>query len=553
MNFFHARSRTITSAAFVLAFAALLSRILGLLRDRILAGKFGAGDELDIYFAAFRVPDLLYNVIIAGAVSSAFIPVFITLYYKNKQEAWEAASNFLNIALILLILCAVLFAVASPFIMPLLAPGFDSAKLDATTNVARIMFVSPIFLGLSAILSGVLHSFKRFFAYALAPIFYNVGIIFGALVLTEFWGIYGLAWGVVLGAFLHFLIQIPSAVFSGFVWRGVFNLKDKNFSRIFTLMVPRSLGLAAFQINLWVITAIASMLAAGSVAIFNLANNLQYLPIGIIGISFATAAFPSLSKSASAEKREKFIDELYKTMRLILFFVFPLSVFMFVLRAHIVRIVLGTGQFSWTDTRLTAAALGIFCFGIFAHSLIPLISRAFYSLGDTKTPVIINTLAIFINVLLSFVFVFWLFEMKGFLKFVSDLLNLEGINNIEILGLPLAFAIAGIANLKILFYVFCKKIGRDKRRELYFAAQKIFVASVIAGLTAYGALYAMDSFLDTHTVFGLFTQAGISSATGIAMYILFMLIFHSPELSLLLKFSRSKLSPYPREHYLNGR
>jgi len=555
VNFLHFKSKTITSAAFLLAATALASRVLGLVRDRILAGKFGAGDELDIYFAAFRIPDFLYNIVIAGAISAAFIPVFIALYTKNKKEAWAAASNFLNVALFILIALAAILAFAAPAIVPFVAPGFDAEKISQTSGMSRIMFLSPIFLGLSAIISGILHSFKRFFAYALAPIFYNLGIIFGALVLVEYMGIYGLAWGVVLGAFLHFIIQVPTALFSGFSWQGIFNIRDKYLRRIFSLMAPRAFGLAAFQINLWVITAIASTLAVGSVAVFNLANNLQYIPIGIIGISFATAAFPSFSRSASKEKKDQFAYQVSGAMRMILFFVVPLSVLIFVLRAHIVRIILGTGEFGWVDTRLTAAVLGIFCFGIFAHSLIPLLSRAFYALQDTKTPVLINTAGVLMNIALSFAFVFWVFKNPVFVKFVSAFLNLEGIDNISLLGLPLAFSLAGVFNLILLFYVFARHTGLKNRVSDFLVSQKIFFASIIAGLAAYGTLFVAEPLFDTQTAIGLFLQAGIASIAGGAAYLALMLIFRSPELVSFWQMVRGKirLSPYPHEHDPNGR
>jgi len=552
---FHSPSKTITSAAFLLAFAALGSRILGLLRDRILAGKFGAGDELDIYFAAFRIPDLLYNIVIAGAISAAFIPVFISLYTKNKKEAWRAASNFLNIALATLFILGIILALAAPFLVKFVAPGFDEAKMAATVDVTRLMFLSPLFLGLSAILGGILHSFKRFFVYALAPLFYNGGIIFGAVFLTDTMGVMGLAVGVVIGSFLHFAIQVPSVFFSGFSWHGVFDFGDKHFRKIFSLMVPRAFGLIVFQLNLWVITAIASVLSSGSIAIFNLANHLQFLPVGIIGYSFATAAMPSFAKSVSGQMLKAFGEQLTKTVRMVLFFVVPTSVLMFVLRAHIVRLIFGSGAFSWDDTRLTAAVLGIFAFGIFAHSLIPLFSRAFYAMQNTKTPVIINSLGFFINIGLSFFFVFVLFKNPKVSGFISEFLDMGGIDNIALLGLPLALSLAGIINVAILFYALKKYMGGFGEAAIYFAGAKIFGASIVAGLAAYGTLSLVEPLFRTDTALGLLLQAGIAAIVGGVVYIAIMFIFRSPELTSFWQMLRGKmrLSPHPHEHQPNGR
>ena len=270
-----------------------------------------------------------------------------------------------------------------------------------TVVLTRIMFLSPLFLGMSSILSGVLQYFRRFFIYSLAPILYNLGIIFGIVFLVPRMGLVGLAWGVVGGAFLHFMIQLPSAIYSGFRFKGILSF-HQGIRQIIKLTIPRTIGLAGSQINYVVITAIASGLAVGSIAIFNLANNLQYVPIGIIGISFAMAVFPRLADSSAEENKENFSKDFSSVFSQILYLVLPITAIFFILRAQIIRLILGTGQFGWADTRLTAAALGIFAFSVFAQSLIPLISRAFYSLNDTKTPVSISLVSIGLNIALSF-------------------------------------------------------------------------------------------------------------------------------------------------------
>lgn len=552
---FHSPSKTVTSAAFLLAIAALVSRILGLVRDRILAGTFGAGNELDVYFAAFRVPDLVFQIVIAGAISSAFIPVFMSLYAKNKEEAWRAANNFLNIAIFSLVVLGGIVVLFAPVLVPLVTPGFEGEKYRETVGLTRILLVSLIFLGLSAVFSGILHSFKRFLAYALAPVFYNLGIIFGALVLVRHFGIYGLAWGVVFGSFLHFAIQIPSTFASGFSWQKVFDFGDSHFRKIFFLMAPRTLSLSLYQINLWVVTAIASTLATGSVAIFNLANNLEYLPIGIIGISFAVAVFPSLSESVSYEKRKEFISQVSSAARLILFFVVPLSVLIFVLRAHIVRIILGTGEFSWSDTRLTAASLGLFCFGIFAQSLIPLFSRAFFAFHNTKIPVVINSIGMILNIVLSLCFAFWILEIPEFRSLISHFLHLEDIENLALLGLPLAFSISGIVNFVMLFVSLQKYIGVAWDVSFVRGGLKILAASLVSGFLTYGTLFLVGPFLDTKTLLGLLTQAVAAGSVGVACYVVFMFLFRAPELASLERFFKGKLrlSAYPHEHEVNGR
>ena len=285
------QSKTIAAAAFVLGAASLVSRLLGLVRDRILAGSFGAGSELDIYYAAFRVPDLVYSLVVLGAISAGFIPVFVGYLQKNKEKAWYLANGLLNLmALSLIVVCFVLIILA-PWLVKLVAPGFSEDNLSLTIQLTRIMFLSPFFLGLSAVFGGILQSFRRFLIYSLGPVMYNLGIIFGALVLVERFGLVGLAYGVSLGAFLHMLIQVPSAYSSGFRWRPVFDLKFAGLRRVLKLMPPRILNTALNQIIFWLMTVFASFLAVGSIAVYNFAYNIWSFPLGIFGLSFVVATF----------------------------------------------------------------------------------------------------------------------------------------------------------------------------------------------------------------------------------------------------------------------
>jgi putative peptidoglycan lipid II flippase len=262
---------SITVAAALVALSSLASRFLGVIRDRILAGQFGASTTLDIYYAAFRIPDLIFNLIVLGALSAGFVPIFTSLIKdfaceKNKDcdpskknlEAWSLANNISNLLLIGLAILSAIGIIFAPLLTRLITPGFGATEQDLTSALTRIMFLSPLFLGLSGVLGGILQSFKRFFIYSLAPIFYNLGIIVGALYFVPVWGLHGLAWGVVLGAFLHMAIQIPSVYHLGFRYRWKIIWRDINTWKIGRMMVPRTLSLAISQINLVVITIIAS-------------------------------------------------------------------------------------------------------------------------------------------------------------------------------------------------------------------------------------------------------------------------------------------------------
>lgn len=534
-RFLNHKSKTIFSAAVVLGVAALGSRVLGLIRDRLLAGRFGAGDELDIYFAAFRLPDLIYSILIMGAISSAFIPVFTQYFQKNKKQAWYLTSGLFNLVGLILIILAGIFILLAPWLISLIAPGFSGAKREMTILLTQIMFLSPLLLGMSSILSGVLQYFHRFFIYSLAPIMYNIGIIFGILVFVPRYGLVGLAWGVVLGAGLHLLIQLPSAIYSGFRLQKVLTIYHQGIKKIIKLMIPRTIGLAGFQINFLVITAIASTLVSGSIAIFNLSHNLYWVPIGIVGIPFATATFPRLAESFVGKKREQFSVNFSSAFSQILYLVLPITVLFFLLRAQIVRIILGTGEFGWIDTRLTAAALGIFAFAIFAQSLVPLISRAFYAFHNTKTPVFISLWSIIINIVGSFFFVWVLSNSNWFTDFVSRILKLQGINNFSVLGLPMAFALAGIFNFIVLLKFFDKKIKLWQPKFVLNSLFKIIIACILMTITVYALLQVLNLIFSTQTFIGIFFQATLAGLGGIIIYFISTFLLKSPEATGLIK------------------
>lgn len=493
-------TESITAAAFIIAVSSFASRFLGLFRDRILASEFGAGDILDSYYAAFRIPDLLYNLLILGALSAAFIPVFTGLISKNKEkEGWELTSGILNINILALMILGIIFSFFAPFFTNLITPGFSGEKSELTIALTRIMFLSPIFLGISAIFGGVLVSFKKFIIYSIAPIMYNLGIIIGALFFVKFMGPIGLAWGVVLGAFMHMLIQYPAVKFSGFNFKIVFTkaFKNENVRKVIRLMIPRTMGIAVNQINLLVITIFASTLASGSLAIFNFANNIQSFPLGLFGVSFAIAVFPTLSSCAARNMNKDFIDNFSKAMRRILFFIIPLSIFILLLRAQLVRVILGSGEFNWEDTVLTFETLGFLTLSLFAQCLIPLLARSFYAIHNTKTPFYIALASEAINILLVVIL----------------------IDKYQVAGLAIAFSVSSIINMSLLFAILKKKMGDLDEKHIVNSSAKVLLAATIAGLITQILKYTIDRVANIDTFFGIFTQLFISGGLGIVTFL----------------------------------
>ena len=484
----------------------------------MLAGQFGATRTLDVYYAAFRIPDLVYNLLIVGAVSSAFLPVFYEYLTKDKDEAWRFAANALNILIFALLIFSGILILFAPQLVFLMAPGFDSASKELTVNISRFLFLSPLLLGISALAAALLQAFSRFLITSLAPIFYNLGIIFGIVFLAPRYGIWGLAYGVVLGALLHFLIQAPSLINIGFRFRGLLNFKERGLVKVIKLWLPRTLSLFALQINSVVLTAVASVLAIGSITIYNFADNLRWVPIGIVGAAFSTAAFPAMSLAYAQGKKDLFLKRFSLAVRQTFFIVFPFSLMFFVFRDEIVRIIFGTGQFSAQDVRLTAAVLGIFSFGIFASALLLLFTRAFFAFHNTKTPVFINIFSALISIFLAVVFT----------RFFSVHTSTP-----PILGLALAVTVSGIINLAWHWIDLKKYVGDFGISEIKKSILKIMTASAVSVVCAYVGLYFLNNIFNTRAVLGLFLQTSGAFIIAAFSYLTAAFILKSEEILML--------------------
>jgi putative peptidoglycan lipid II flippase len=368
------------------------------------------------------------------------------------------------------------------------------------------MFLSPLFLGISGVWGGILQSFKRFLIYSLAPVFYNLGIIIGALYFVNWWGITGLAWGVALGAFLHMAVQIPAIYHLGFRYRLRIIWHDLNTRKIGKMMLPRTMSLAISQINLVVITVIASGLSSGSLAVFNFANNLQSFPIGIFGISFAIAAFPALSEAAF--DKEKLSASFSQTIRQILFFVIPVTVLIVALRAQIIRVVLGTGQFDWQATILTMDTLAFFALSLFAQATIPLLVRVFYARHDSATPFYLGLATVIVNVILSLI----LGKRMG------------------VAGLACAYSIANVLNFLLLWLWLNFSIGSLDIGNILRSMLKFTTSAVAAGGAAQITKALVWPFIDMTRFSGVFIQLVAAAMAGLAVYAAFCYLLRSEEL-----------------------
>ncbi len=524
----NASSQTIGGAAFIIAAAGIASRLLGFFRDRLLAGRFGAGDDLDAYYAAFRIPDTLYTLLVMGALSAAFVPVFTEFLSKEKKkEAFDLAAGVLEWILLVLGALSLLAIVLAPAIVSVLVPGFSPEKQAVTVELTRIMLLSPLLLGASAVFGGMLLSFRCFTAYSFAPILYNVGIIVGITLFVPFFGMTGLAWGVALGAMFHMAIQIPSVRSRGF-FPSLFRRRirfDGPVRRVVTLMIPRTLGIAANQLSLFLTTVFASLLASGSLAIFTLASNIQSIPIGLFAVSFSLAAFPTLSHSASGKRNGEFFETLSRTTRRILFFVVPISMLFIVFRAQVVRVILGSGRFDWEDTIATFGVLAWLSLSLFAQSLIPLFARAFYAIQDTRTP-----------------FYFALIGEAAYVVSIVTLLPRYGTN-----ALAMAFSIGSAVNFIFLLIALRKKVVGWDDSQFFRENALIFLAAILAGIVAQlsKSVFAFFSLSPLDTFLKVFLQLAFGCGLGLGTFVLLCHFLRIEEYRSLRKFILSKVLRTP--------
>lgn len=517
---------SINQAALLLGLFAFLSQILALFRDRFIAHFIGPSASLDAYYAAFRVPDLIF--ICIGSLASITVLIPFIVARMNDDQVTEKARKYLNDIFtsffVLMIIVSVIAFFLMPFLSSIIAPGFSPALQAKLVGLSRIMLLSPILMGLSNLFGTITQLFRKFFIYSLSPIFYNIGIIVGIVFLYPIFGIYGMAIGVVLGAFMHFGIQALASTSSGFSPRFSFSINFKEIKQVVITSLPRTLGLAFNNMSLIFIIALASSLESGSISIFNFSFNLQSVPLNIIGISYAVAAFPTLVKSVSLGKMDEFKNHLKEAARAIVFWSLPVMFLFIVVRAQIVRVILGSGSFSWEHTRLVAAGLAIFSVSILAQGMITLLSRAYYANGETMRPLSINFFSSVFIVILSFFFIHIFETIPLFRDFIESMLKVSNIPGTEVLMLPLAYSSGTILNAILQWYF----VRRDFMKGESFITKTFFQslgASFFLGLTAYISLNILSPIFGTTTFWGVFLQGFISGIFGIivAVFVLYML------------------------------
>lgn len=504
-EFFSENNITVSKAALIIGFLTLLSRFAGLIRSRLMASSFGAGDTLDVYYASFRLPDLIATFFVIGTLSVAFLPVFSELLIKDKKRAVSVANSVFFFTFVGMgILCGLFIMLTGP-ISHWLFPGFSPEKLKNTIDLTRILLLSQVIFAVSNIFSSMLNAYNKFFIAASAPLVYNLGIMIGVLYFYPVYGVSGLGFGVILGALMHLLIQFPTAYKNGYRISLKLNLKDLYLKKLLRLYFPRIFSFDMGQISLIVGSYIGSSLASGSITVLHLATDLFAVPVGVFALSTAVASYPTLSQKYAEKNENDFLQSLRKSTEQILFFMVPISIFMLLYRAYIVRLAFGSGQFGWDDTIVTFNILGILSFAIVTQSLTPLFSRAFFARHNGKTPLIINSIAIFIHAFISY---------KLATRF-------------GVVGVAIGFVVSNLFSCLALFinlrssFVSLESnlVSNLYDKPVLKTLTRIILASILSGAVGYICIYLLAPLFNTRTGIGILLQSGISGFFAVVTFI----------------------------------
>lgn len=533
-------------AALVLAVFSLLSQLCGLLRDHLLASSVGPSAQLDVYYAAFRIPDFIYTSIASLFSVTVLIPFITTHMQETGEEKITNLKKFSNSVFTvycmgMVLVCTIVFFFI-PDLIRITAPGFDELQRADLILYSRLMLLSPFLMGLSSLFGSFAQVQRKFFSFAIAPLFYNFGILVGVLAFRPIWGMLGVVYGVVLGAVLYLIIQLPTLINIHRIPTLTKAIDWGMIKKVIVLSLPRTIALSFTNLTFIIMSAIASLLVAGSISIFQFSYNIETTPLMIIGISYAVAAFPTLTRLYVEGQKKEFMDLIHRAARNIFFLSIPVALLFIVLRAQIVRVLLGAGQFSWNDTRLVAASVALFAISITAQCMILLLVRGFYAIGNTKTPLKVNALSM-VGTTVSAFFLFLAFHEFPMVKdFTESLLRIDGTVGSSIVLLPLAFSLGQIGNAIALWVLFHRKMkgGVAETAAMGRAFFHTMSAGIIAAACAYGMLSMLGKGVDQERYLGILLQGFISGVVGIAIYAIILAALKNEDILLFLNTLKSK-------------
>jgi putative peptidoglycan lipid II flippase len=510
------KQATLASASVVLMLMVIGSGLLGLIRLRILNSLF-TPEETGIFFAAFRIPNMLFELLVMGSLSAAFIPVFTKYLHKSGSgDATRIASSIITLTVVALAALTIPLFIFAEAVSDFFAPGYSSAEIAVMARYTRMMLVFQVMpLVVGNFFTGILQSYRMYLVPALAPILYNIGMIAGVIFFSRTMGISSAPLGVGIGAFLFFLIQLPFIYYLKHNLKPVWDSHHPGVREIFKLMLPRMLGLGVSQIDTTIDLMLATLLGPKMVTVFYLAQSLQQLPVRLFGTTVSQASLPILSSATAEDNMDKFRTSLLSAYTLMLFFVVPATVFFLVLRMPLVRLVYGAAKFDWEATVLTAMTVSVFSLSLPFQSVSQVFTRGFYALYDTKTPLIIAVLSISINSLLSIILI----------KYYS----------LPIYALGISASVAGTVQATSLGWCLYRKVHGFSLEELLIKPLKIAGVSFISGVIMFIPYKLFDQLLfDTTRVLGLILLTVLVSVLGFVSYAFLSWVFDISEVATLV-------------------
>jgi putative peptidoglycan lipid II flippase len=540
INLMYKEVRGLHQAAYILACFAFGSQLLAVVRDRLLAHTFGAGGELDLYYTAFRIPDFLF-VLFASVLSVYVLLPFVNRVTTKSGEVLGAAviSQVFTLFLITFTVVSAVIGITAPLYVAKLFPGF-AGDYETLVSLLQILLLQAFLLGISNLCGVVTQAGHRFVLYAISPLLYNIGIIVGIVFLYPFFGLVGLVCGVVLGAVGHLLIQVPFVLRSKYRFSLTRHFDWSLIRSILKVAIPRGFTLSINQIVLLVLTGMATTMAVGSVSVFQFAFNLQSVPLAVIGMSYSVAAFPALSRLLAEGKQAEFNNQLLTALRHIVFWSVPVVGLVIVLRAQIVRVLLGSGAFDWADTRLTAAVLAIFVLSLVAQAILLLLIRSFYAGGRTMIPLIVSLGSALLSVGTALFLKHSYVTDASFQEFLQELFRLEQVTGAEVMILAVAFVTGQLVQMCVLMVISTRIFFISYAPLIRLFLQAVVAASVGA-FSAYLGLNFLVDGINQETFIGIGLQGLVAGVIGLFMTGFAYWHLHSPEVLEIYRSFKTKI------------
>ncbi|HOC07622.1 MAG TPA: murein biosynthesis integral membrane protein MurJ [Candidatus Woesebacteria bacterium] len=522
------KQNSILSAAFIITVANISSSLLGLLRERVLIKLFFNNIEgqqaYEAFQVAFQIPDLLFQLIVLGALSAAFIPLFTELKRKDKKKAFTFTSTVMNLVLLIFAFFSIVaFIFARPITLARTGAEFTPEQVEIAVNLTRVMLFAQFFFAISNFLTGILQAYQRFIIPAIAPLVYNLGIIITSIFLAQYLGIYAAGLGVVIGAALHMLIQLPLILKTGYRWQASFDWRFSEVKKLFKMMPPRLMTVGVGELQNLAMGFFATSIGNLSFVIINLARRLMTLPIRFFGVPISQASFPFLSEESADANRKKFNQLLLQSLNQISFLAMPASVLLLILRVPAVRLVFGTANFPWQTTIATGKVVALIAISITAQAMVQLLIRGFYALKDTRTPFMVTTISVLVYLMTNVVGIY--------------------VFNLGVFSLGISITVAAFVELLLMLILLQKKIQCFTFADFFLPQLKILLASFFMAVFLYLPFKILDEVVfDTTRTVDLIALTVSTSTIALLVYLYFSILFDVKELSyfnsLIAKFGK---------------